>query len=52
MKYSTVQSIAKNTMDYIKSTVKVGMSLTEIREKCERKPFQYQASIIKLLIAL
>ena len=37
MKYSTVQSIAKNTMDYIKSIIEVGMSLTEIRKKCEQK---------------
>ena len=32
-----IQSIAKNTMKYIKSIIKVGMSLTEIREKCEQK---------------
>lgn len=37
MKYSDVQLIAKNTMDYIKSIIKVGMSLTKIREKCEQK---------------
>ena len=37
MKYSTVQSIAKNTMDYIKSIIEVGMSLSEVREKCEQK---------------
>ena len=37
MKYKEVQEIAKKTIDYIKSEIKVGMSLIEVREKCEKK---------------
>lgn len=37
MKYKEVQEIAKKTIDYIKSEIKVGMSLIEVREKCENK---------------
>lgn len=37
MDYLDVQLIAKNTMDYIKSIIEVGMSLSEVREKCEQK---------------
>lgn len=37
MKYKEVQEIAKKTIDYIKSELKVGMSLIELREKCENK---------------
>lgn len=37
MEYREVQSIAKKTIDYIKSEIKVGMTLVEIREKCEKK---------------
>ena len=33
MKYKEVQEIAKKTIDYIKSEIKVGMSLIEVREK-------------------
>lgn len=36
MKYKEVQEIAKKTIDYIKSEIKVGMSLIEVREKCEK----------------
>ena len=43
MNYSDIQLIAKNTMDYIKSVIKVGMSLTEIREKCEQKMLELGA---------
>ena len=43
MEYRDVQLIAKNTMNYIKSIVKVGMSLTEIREKCEQKMLELGA---------
>lgn len=37
MEYSDVQLIAKKTMNYIKSIIEVGISLPEIREKCEQK---------------
>lgn len=37
MEYREVQGIAKKTIDYIKREIKVGMTLVEIREKCEKK---------------
>ncbi len=37
MNYYEVQSIAKATIEYIKSEIKSGMTLLEIREKCENK---------------
>ncbi len=43
MEYKEVQGIAKKTMDYIKSEIKVGMSLVEVREKCEYKMLELGA---------
>lgn len=37
MKYSEVQNIAKETILYIKSVIKPGMSLLNIRELCEKR---------------
>lgn len=37
MGYSQVQGIAKETIDYIKTVIKPGMTLTDIRRICEEK---------------
>jgi len=37
MEYSTVQRIAKRTMDYIKSEIRPGMALTDVRLLCENR---------------
>lgn len=37
MKYSDVQNIAKETIIYIKSAIKPGMNLLDIRELCEKR---------------
>ena len=37
MQYKQVQQIAKDTIEYIKTQIKPGMSLKELREKCEQK---------------
>lgn len=43
MKYKEVQEIAKKTIDYIKSEIKVGMSLIDVRKKCESKMIELGA---------
>jgi len=43
MKYREVQLIAKNTMAYIKSIIKPGVSLYELREKSEHKMIELGA---------
>ncbi|MBQ3855553.1 MAG: hypothetical protein II762_02555 [Ruminococcus sp.] len=35
MKYSEVQKIAKDTIEYIKNEIHAGMKLTEVRRLCE-----------------
>ena len=35
MKYSEVQKIAKNTIEYIKNEIHAGMKLIEVRRLCE-----------------
>ena len=37
MQYKQVQQIAKDTIEYIKTQIKPGMSLIELRDKCEQK---------------
>ena len=37
MQYKHVQQIAKDTIEYMKTQIKPGMSLKELREKCEQK---------------
>ena len=37
MQYKQVQQIAKDTIEYMKTQIKPGMSLKELREKCEQK---------------
>ena len=37
MKYSEVQKIAKDTIEYIKTKIGVGMNLLDIRKHCEEK---------------
>lgn len=37
MQYKQVQQIAKDTMEYMKTQIKPGMSLIELRDKCEQK---------------
>ncbi|WP_028520022.1 M24 family metallopeptidase [Ruminococcus flavefaciens] len=37
MKYSEVQKIAKDTIEYIKNEIHTGMKLTEVRRLCEDK---------------
>lgn len=37
MKYSEVQKIAKDTIEYIKNEIHAGMKLTEVRRLCEDK---------------
>lgn len=37
MNYSEVQGLAKVTIDYIKSEIRPGMNLLEVREMCEQK---------------
>ena len=43
MEYKQVQKIAKDTMEYIKSEINPGMSLQEIRKKCEGKMLELGA---------
>ena len=35
MKYSEVQKLAKDTIEYIKNEIHAGMKLTEVRRLCE-----------------
>lgn len=37
MEYREVQRIAKKTMEYIKTEIRSGMLLSDVRDKCERK---------------
>ena len=37
MEYKQVQQIAKDTIEYIRTVIKSGMNLLEIRQKCEDK---------------
>ncbi|MGN0144464.1 MAG: M24 family metallopeptidase [Clostridium sp.] len=43
MEYKQVQKIAKDTIEYIKSEIKVGINLLEIRKKCEDKMLELGA---------
>lgn len=43
MLYKQVQQIAKDTIEYIKTQIKPGMSLIELREKCEQKMLELGA---------
>ncbi len=43
MDYSEVQNIAKQTMNYIKKSIKSGMNLMDIRQKCEEKMIELGA---------
>ena len=43
MEYALVQRIAKDTIKYIKNTIKPGMNLMEVRELCERKLYDLGA---------
>lgn len=44
MTYAEVQQIAKQTMDFIKSQIKVGMSLKELRQIAEDKMYELGAT--------
>ena len=43
VEYALVQRIAKDTIKYIKNTIKPGMNLMEVRELCERKLYDLGA---------
>ncbi len=37
MNYPQVQKIAKDTIEYIKTCIRPGMKLLEVREMCDKK---------------
>ena len=43
VEYALVQRIAKDTIKYIKNTIKPGMNLMKVRELCERKLYDLGA---------